>query len=702
MTLIVFIALLALVIILFRQGIQQRQIGLLFFAIALLAWSIFSTALIPTLHLSKREGIVGSAVWAGTALFIIVLEKLRPAHRTLHWGYYILLAPPASAGIFHYLKHAGAMHGIPAARYNTLWLIYLFCILLAALILVIRHFWQHVTPPAQFPRLLLAAAAPLLVVTLYLGRTLPANDTTWLLASFVVSGLFLVWHFSSVENTLYKLDVDRHTLLQNSRIGWMVVSADGCIHDLNDRAQELLNRSRHHILQERIQTIIQNWEDDRIASHQPFKTYLRQDTPDAPLYASIQIEPFPYQHGQRGYIIWLEDIREEEIARRKNEKLRQEIFSLLYVISNRLQESDTLEAFAEALLYQLAYTYHCSEGAIYLNENLRPDAVNNHLTQVAQLGANNIWQDHLQHIPLDDELVKMLRNSKQILVADKTNSLTATSQQILQSLDFQQIVFIPLQNDHQIIGLIILARGADEKPFNVDEVIQMEYIGESIAQQISNRYIQEQNIIRFERQRLMGELHDSVIQNLYGLLKFIEAAQASFKLKKIAQIPALLERMMGITQQAIREMRLAIFELSSLDLQQVHLVQALQKRLAIVEGNVNMDITIQSAKNLDIPFVQEKTLYFIAQEILNNILRHAQARNIVVKIRQGRDAVIMCISDDGKGFNTPRAQGMGLKTMRDRAQAAGGKIWVYSKPNTGTRVIVALPHKPAQSGHRLS
>jgi len=91
-------------------------------------------------------------------------------------------------------------------------------------------------------------------------------------------------------------------------------------------------------------------------------------------------------------------------------------------------------------------------------------------------------------------------------------------------------------------------------------------------------------------------------------------------------------------------------------------------------------------------------LYYIAQEALNNILRHAHAKNVSVTLKQTRQNVILEIKDDGQGFAIKKLDnsGLGLRTMKERAMLANGKFKITSKVGAGTKIVVSVTRKVSQ------
>jgi signal transduction histidine kinase len=143
-------------------------------------------------------------------------------------------------------------------------------------------------------------------------------------------------------------------------------------------------------------------------------------------------------------------------------------------------------------------------------------------------------------------------------------------------------------------------------------------------------------------------------------------------------------------------MRLLIFELRPPILERLGLAAALQARLQAVEGRAGLRTEFKTNLEERLPPDVEEGLYRIALEALNNALKHAQARNIKVHLRQdepGRTEparVTLEIADDGIGFDLATARergGLGLSAMEERAAELGGRLTVESTPGSGTRIM---------------
>lgn len=213
----------------------------------------------------------------------------------------------------------------------------------------------------------------------------------------------------------------------------------------------------------------------------------------------------------------------------------------------------------------------------------------------------------------------------------------------------------------------------------------------------------QQTAVREERSRLARDLHDSVTQSLYSLTLFTEAArQMVAEAGDEALAGALanyLQRIGEIGQQSLKEMRLLIYELRPPVLAEQGLISALRQRLEAVEGRTGVDGRLVVGELVSLPPQMEEALYRIAQEALNNVLKHAQASAVTVSLRLEEGPFperhfLLEVEDDGVGFDTARSgdrAGQGLRNIRERAAALGATVDIASTPGAGTRLRICGP-----------
>ncbi len=142
-------------------------------------------------------------------------------------------------------------------------------------------------------------------------------------------------------------------------------------------------------------------------------------------------------------------------------------------------------------------------------------------------------------------------------------------------------------------------------------------------------------------------------------------------------------------------MRSLIFELRSAELESDGLVATLRKHLDVVQRvrRTPIELRVEGERRLS-PDV-EGELFRIAQEALNNAIKHADAKRIDVELKITPERAALTVRDDGRGFDLQRpglrSRRLGLTSMRERAESVGGRVRVESKPGEGTAVRVEVP-----------
>ena len=264
---------------------------------------------------------------------------------------------------------------------------------------------------------------------------------------------------------------------------------------------------------------------------------------------------------------------------------------------------------------------------------------------------------------------------------------------------FNSLAVVPLISRAQVLGtLAVIARG--RRDFSDQDIKLLTSIGDQIGVAVENAQLYEQAqqaAVMEERQRLARELHDSVTQSLHGSTLMAEAAVRIAATGDLERTRGYLTRLGEISQQALKEMRLLVYELRPLALADVTLVEALQQRLDAVERRAGIEVRLEADEALDLPDTTEETLYRIAQEALNNALQHASPTSVVVSIHvtgePPEQQVVLEVSDDGAGFDVNALGdqgGIGMASMKERAEKLGGNLVVHSSPGEGTQVKATL------------
>ena len=202
-----------------------------------------------------------------------------------------------------------------------------------------------------------------------------------------------------------------------------------------------------------------------------------------------------------------------------------------------------------------------------------------------------------------------------------------------------------------------------------------------------------QTAVLEERQRLARELHDSVTQTLYGASLQAEAAVRALADGEVEPAAASLREIRDTTQDALGEMRSLLFELRPPLLEERGLAAALRARLQTVEARAGLVTDFDGAHDDErLPLEAEQELYRVAQEALNNVVKHAHAQHVRVRMAVSDGHALLEIADDGVGFDPlSDGEGFGLPGMRERAERLGGSLEVESSAGGGTRLRIEVP-----------
>ena len=260
--------------------------------------------------------------------------------------------------------------------------------------------------------------------------------------------------------------------------------------------------------------------------------------------------------------------------------------------------------------------------------------------------------------------------------------------------DHRACLAVPLVVRDDVWGVIALYYDR-RRPFGADDVGLASSFGDQAALAIENARLREQverSAVAAERSRLARELHDSVTQSLFAASLKAEALLRAPELTS-AQARESLRDVRRLTRGALAEMRTLLLEMRSGALAQAslsdlldHVVQATQART-----RVTIELSVTGCRLL--PPDVTIAFYRIAQEAMNNMVRHAEAGGVWVTLASSEKAVELVVRDDGRGFD-PTGVGpeqLGLRIMAERAEAVGAGLRVDSAVGGGTAIAVTWP-----------
>lgn len=283
-------------------------------------------------------------------------------------------------------------------------------------------------------------------------------------------------------------------------------------------------------------------------------------------------------------------------------------------------------------------------------------------------------------------------------LAEQQDSLDEQRQSLL-TQHYHTLLTVPLlrQGQQQTVDKVYGALALyypEQHSFSDEEIGVVVAFATQATLAIENAQLRqrvEQAAILTERSRLARELHDSVTQSLYSMSLLSEGWRRMAVRGELAQVDERLAELGELSGQALKEMRLLVHELLPPALEKEGLLGALYQRIAAVEKRAGIDARLLVDQVIELPSHLEAALYRITQEALNNALKHANATAVTVSLHTTDDQVMLAISDNGKGFAHATGGGIGLITMRERAEQLGGRLTVDAAPGQGVTIRVQLP-----------
>ncbi|MEO8284834.1 MAG: histidine kinase [Chloroflexota bacterium] len=254
---------------------------------------------------------------------------------------------------------------------------------------------------------------------------------------------------------------------------------------------------------------------------------------------------------------------------------------------------------------------------------------------------------------------------------------------------------VPLQFRNEVIGALALDK---HEPGFYDEEDGRTVLAfaNQAAIAIENARLydrsREQDILQ-ERNRLARELHDSLSQALFSMVLNAEAANLFFDIdpsKAREQIILLYET----ANAALKEMRTLIFELRPANLEQEGLAVVLSKHAKLIGDRNGISVRLEMKGQGRLPLTIEKALFRVAQEALNNVVKHAHATEVTISLTTHDDIVYLKIRDNGVGFasGVTKPNTLGLTSMRERVEQLAGTFEIGPNPSgPGTVVSVTVP-----------
>jgi signal transduction histidine kinase len=366
----------------------------------------------------------------------------------------------------------------------------------------------------------------------------------------------------------------------------------------------------------------------------------------------------------------------------------------------RVNDLTTVAQVSAAAVSLLDESRLLSEFARLTSERFAPNLVRLYLIDERGVLHRTALKDSSEDetIPLDDDcfVARAARERKGFLHTQHHNQhLTSNVHDgVVDVLSAHSELAVPMAVRDRLIGVLHI-----ESPVGValgeSHLRVMATLGDLIAVAVQNvrSYRQAQELAALEeRTRLARELHDSVSQALYGIGLGAQTARTMLdKDPNLVRQP--LEYVISLAQAGLTEMRALIFELRPETLENEGLVTALAKQGASLQARQNIQVQLELCDEPTLGLGDKESLYRIAREALHNVIKHAQATKVVLRLVREDEFLALDVIDNGRGFDTGRdfPGHLGLQSMRERVMNLGGWLEIYSAPGEGARVSARLP-----------
>jgi PAS domain S-box-containing protein len=270
---------------------------------------------------------------------------------------------------------------------------------------------------------------------------------------------------------------------------------------------------------------------------------------------------------------------------------------------------------------------------------------------------------------------------------------------------FRAILVVPVVVQDEVYGGIVMC-SIELRRYSPEEVDLAAVFGNQVALAVESarlRSQREQAAAAAERNRLARELHDSVTQALFSATLVAEVLpQVGERDPDLAREG--LQELGALTRSALAEMRTMLLELRPTALVETRLGDLVRQLAEAVSGRADLQVIYNIELVPSLPPDVHVTFYRVAQEALNNVLKHAGATEVTASLAASppvqeqavggwQGQVTLSIADDGRGFGPGNAapDRLGLGIMRERAETVGAELKLESWPDRGTRVTLVWP-----------
>ncbi len=262
---------------------------------------------------------------------------------------------------------------------------------------------------------------------------------------------------------------------------------------------------------------------------------------------------------------------------------------------------------------------------------------------------------------------------------------------------FRQIACIPLESTENMVGVLSVATRS-ESPIDERDIRLLTAVANWAALAIENARL-HQNARRLaileERERIGMDLHDGIIQSIFGVGLSLENISHLVK-ENPQKAQEGIKHSIDDLNQTIRDLRSYILDLRPRQLNGEGLMDGLRRLITEYRAHTLAEAVLTGPQESleDMPQNHALAMFHICQEALANAAKHAAAKHLEVSVWVTSDRVLMEVQDNGRGFEMEKMSsslGHGLANMQTRARNVGGEVDISSSRNEGTTVLAWVP-----------
>ena len=391
---------------------------------------------------------------------------------------------------------------------------------------------------------------------------------------------------------------------------------------------------------------------------------------------------------------WAEEQLEEHVQQRTRE------LSLLLAVSQTVASTLEWKPLLSIILEQLKtvvdydsailYNTQASQLAMLAYQGPQPQSLIQRLARIFEQGP----------------IYKQICRQREPLIIGDLHNFPQFVQAYLQELgepadtaydQFRAWMGVPLIVRERVIGMLTLTHHLPDvyTPRHANLAFAMAN-QVAVALENANLYKQARVLAALqERQHLSRELHSSLSREMFGIRLSAQHAREALAADTYHEALAAIDRVIQYVEAGLAVMRALIFELRPDSLRSEGLVAALENLAAVVRTRYQLPIEAFLGKEPRLTLESKQALYRIAQEALQNVVKHSRALAVTLRLAQEDQEVVLEVRDDGRGFDPNRSinGGQGLQIMQEQIAPLGGTFTLVSAPGHGTSIIVRLPQR---------